>query len=292
MFTLTLSSSYQSWGMGHLDRDTDEIAECARYVQACKTAKYQSVDGNKLVIMGHSTGSQDILHYLYRPISHTSSPSFDRSLEHTVRPAVDGAIMQAPVSDRECIHWVLKHGFLGRTSDELQKVYDTLLAIANASSREADASHQPESTFDVILPIALTSQLGYPANTPLSARRFLSLVSPSSPASPSEDDLFSSDLSPERLASTFGMIGKRGLLRKTLLVLPSGADQAVPEWVDKDVLLKRWRAAADAGGVSNVWDSLSGPIPGASHALSDEDQAGPRKILVERVVQYLKKVEA
>ncbi|KAF4965901.1 hypothetical protein F66182_17992, partial [Fusarium sp. NRRL 66182] len=27
LFTLNLTSSYQSWGLGHLDRDTDEIAQ-------------------------------------------------------------------------------------------------------------------------------------------------------------------------------------------------------------------------------------------------------------------------
>lgn len=37
----------------------------------------------KIVIMGHSTGSQDVIHYLLN------------------RTGVDGGIMQAPVSDRE-----------------------------------------------------------------------------------------------------------------------------------------------------------------------------------------------
>lgn len=41
-----------------------------------------------VVIMGHSTGSQDVIHYLTSP-----SPS--------PRPKVDGGIMQAPASDRE-----------------------------------------------------------------------------------------------------------------------------------------------------------------------------------------------
>ena len=40
--------------------------------------------------MGHSTGSQDVIHYLTSPSS-SSSP----------RPKVDGGIMQAPASDRE-----------------------------------------------------------------------------------------------------------------------------------------------------------------------------------------------
>lgn len=44
----------------------------------------------KVVVMGHSTGSQDVIHYL-------SSPQSDDER----RPEVDGGIMQAPASDRE-----------------------------------------------------------------------------------------------------------------------------------------------------------------------------------------------
>lgn len=43
----------------------------------------------KVVIMGHSTGSQDVIHYLTA-----------RARGVTLAP-VDGGIMQAPVSDRE-----------------------------------------------------------------------------------------------------------------------------------------------------------------------------------------------
>jgi len=241
--------------------------------------------------MGHSTGSQDVLHYLYRSNPCTSAPAFDLSLEHVTRSAVDGAILQAPVSDRECIHWVLKTGFLGRTSEELREVYDNLVSTAEASLRETSKNGQSGRTFDQTLPIALTSQLGYPADTPLSARRFLSLVSPDSPASPSEDDLFSSDLSTSHLETTFGMISQRGLLRKSLLVLPSGADQAVPDWIDKAALLERWRTAANGGG-KDIWNAeLSGPVPGASHALSNDDQAEPRSVLNERVLGFLKKLD-
>jgi hypothetical protein len=43
----------------------------------------------KVVFMGHSTGSQDVIHYLTSPSDLTS------------RPGVEGGIMQAPASDRE-----------------------------------------------------------------------------------------------------------------------------------------------------------------------------------------------
>lgn len=282
LFTLNLTSSYQAWGLGHLDRDTNEIAQCVQYIREYKGASFG--DG-KIVLMGHSTGSQDVLHYLYRPNPHTNLSAFDKDLQHVTRPAVDGAVLQAPVSDREAIHYVLKTGIGGRTPEQCRSVYQELLSIAKAATPE-------DYDCDILLPLHLTSQLGYPPSHPVSRRRFLSLVSRESPQSPSEDDLFSSDLSDEQLIKTFGMIHERGLLAYKLLVLPSGADQSVPEWVDKQAILARWREATDRGGQVQLWDGEnSGPVPNASHALSNDDQEEPRKFLVEKVLQYLSGLE-
>ncbi|KAL2261056.1 hypothetical protein VTK26DRAFT_4744 [Humicola hyalothermophila] len=281
LFTLNLTSALNSWGFSHLDRDTDEIAKCIQYIKEYKERRFGP--GGKLVLMGHSTGSQSVLHYLSRPNPHTSTPAFDPDLEHVLRPALDGAIMQAPVSDREASKLVVSEGFLGRTPSELRKVYDQLVKMAKDPERQ-------DGPWDTMLPLSLTSQLGY-RNYPVSARRFLSLVSPDSPQFPSEDDMFSSDLGDEQLAQTFGMIGERGLLKQKLLVLMSGADQAVPSWVDKDKLLARWKAATNQNGAARIWDDRSGQIPGASHALSNDDQAEPRKFLVSKVLAYLADVE-
>ncbi|KIV99315.1 uncharacterized protein PV09_08976 [Verruconis gallopava] len=279
VFTLNLTSSYQSWGLGHLDRDTDELARCVQYVKDYKTTKYGA---GRIVIMGHSTGSQDVLHYLSKPNPLTSRPSFDPGLHHVKRLAVDGAIMQAAVSDREVIKLLLelKDGWGDKTQDEMKELYNKLVAL----SKEAQESGKPG---DVLLPLALTNCI-YPMNTPLTCRRFLSLVSPSSPQTPSEDDLFSSDISDEQLEETFGMIKERGLLTGKLLVLSSGADQSVPEWVDKKKLLSRWKTATNHGDKYDIWDEEhSGIIPGASHALSNDDQAECRKDLCRRVLGFL-----
>jgi hypothetical protein len=284
LFSLNLTSSYQSWGFGHLDRDTDEIAQCIRHIKDYKTAQFGAP--GKLVLMGHSTGSQCVLHYLSRPNPHTTTPRFDRGLEHAKRPAIDGGIMQAPVSDREAIQLIMRDGFLGRTPAEMRETYDRLVAMA----REAVADKDQEC--DSMLPIPLTAQFGYPRNTPVSCRRFLSLVSPDSPRAPAEDDTFSSDLGDEQLAKTFGMIRQRGLLRHKLMVLMSGADQAVPDWVNKEGLLARWRRATDGDRATQIWDQeRSGLIPGASHALSNDDQAEPRAFLVRRMLSYLAELE-
>lgn len=277
-----MTSSYQAWGLGHLDRDTNEIARCVQYVKDYKTTRFGE---GKVVLMGHSTGSQHVLHYLHRPNPHTCIPAFDSELEHINRLVIDGAIMQAPVSDREAIQYVLREGWLGKSSSEVRAAYEQLKTMAEEAVKDGQS-------YDTILPISMTSQIGYPSNTPLSCRRFLSLVSPDSPRSPQEDDLFSSDLSDERLKATFGMIGSRGLLRHKLLVLPSGSDQSVPDWVDKEALLSRWARATDRTEGSQIWDKdLSGPIPGASHALSNDDQAEPRRYLTRTLLAYLQNLE-
>ena len=283
LFTINLTSSYQAWGLGHLDRDTTEIAQCIEYVNEYKQAKFGG--GGKVVLMGHSTGSQDVLHYLYRSNPHTSLSSFDKDLQHMKRPVIDGAIMQAPVSDREAINWVLEKGIGSKKASDCREAYEKLIAIAQEEARNNRAC-------DTLLPLDITSQLGYPASHPVSCRRFLSLVSPDSPNTPQEDDLFSSDISDEQLDKTFGMIHERALLRYKLLVMPSGADQAVPDWIDKAKLLARWQKAADRNGSAQIWDTEnSGPIPNASHALSNDDQAEPRQYLVEKVQNYLSGLE-
>ena len=92
VFSLNLTSSYQSWGLGHLDRDTNELAQCLNYIKDYKSEKYGA---GKIVLMGHSTGSQCVLHYLSRPNPHTTTPAFDSGLQHIKRMPLDGAIMQA-----------------------------------------------------------------------------------------------------------------------------------------------------------------------------------------------------
>ncbi|KAH9208217.1 hypothetical protein DL95DRAFT_345715, partial [Leptodontidium sp. 2 PMI_412] len=287
LFTLNLSSSYGQWGTGHLDRDTDELAECISYISAYKAAQSKDADADakrKVVVMGHSTGSQVVLHYLHRENPHKGSYAFDKDLVHVKRPVLDGAIMQAPVSDRQAIHWICKEGFGEKTPAEMQSVYEELLNLAR-EARSEDG--------DSLAPLRLSSVI-YPH--PISYRRFLSLCSPDSPEKPGEDDLFSSDLSDEFLKTTFGMVAERGLLRGKLMVLYSEKDQSVPDYVDKVGLMKRWQKAADEGGErvgkEKVWDEeFTAVIPNASHALSNDDQSEPRRFLAEKVLGYLTRVE-
>lgn len=272
LFSILLSSSYGGWGIGSLDRDVEEIGQCVRYIRDLKAARLPGAppESGKIVVMGHSTGSQDVLHYLYQanPIPHTD---FDLGLQQMVRPELNGAILQAPVSDREAIWDAIESA---AEPNELRDAYEQLVSLAQRYPYTGD-------NLDSLLPLDMTAKLGLPGD-PVSSRRFLSLASPDSPGNPSEDDLFSSDLSDKRLQETFGMIATRGVMKSKILVLYSGNDEFCPKSVDKERLLQRWKTATEAGGAS--WDSEnSGVVPGASHNVADDGQ----KDLMDRVLHYL-----
>jgi hypothetical protein len=272
VFNLLLSSSYTGWGVGSLDKDVEEIGACVDFVRQLRG------EGGKVVVMGHSTGSQDVLHYLYSELSqdHGSEEQREkRSGGGRRRPVLDGAIMQAPVSDRESLLAGLRSG-----SHPFRTTYDQLVNMAKTQPITKDG-------IDSILPLSLTAVVGFPSDTPLSARRFLSLASPDSPGQPLEDDLFSSDLDDQQLKGTFGVVGERGLLRSKLLVLYSGADEHAAPWVDKEALMKRWAVATDTRQPEK-WDHEgSAVIPGASHNVKDVGQDE----LIARVTGYLNRVE-
>lgn len=74
------SSAYENFGRSSIDVDVAELSALVSHLRKQGT--------RTVVVMGHSTGSQDVLHYL------------------THRTDADGGIMQAPVSDRE--HFILQ----------------------------------------------------------------------------------------------------------------------------------------------------------------------------------------
>lgn len=278
LFSILLTSSYNGFGVGSLDRDVEEIGQCVRYIRDLKAARLPGAppEHGKIVVMGHSTGSQDVLHYLYSP-NPLPKTAFNVGLQYMHRPELDGAIMQAPVSDREAILATLKSA---EEPNELRGVYEQLVNSAKTRPWTEDRK-------DTLLPMNLTGKLGLPGDAPLSARRFLSLASPDSPEDPSQDDLFSSDLSDKRLQETFGMIASRGILQSKLMVLYSGSDEYCPPWVDKGKLMERWQQATEAGGAK--WDAEhSSIITGASHNVRDAGQPE----LIGRVLRYLQSLES
>ncbi|KAL5337374.1 hypothetical protein BJX70DRAFT_409275 [Aspergillus crustosus] len=226
------------------------------------------------VLSSSSTGGQDVLQYISScnpRNSHSHPQDHNETPMPTLRPKVDGAIMQAPVSDRQAIQWVLREGTKRHTAAELQRIYNHGIEFAQKHLFEDHTS------LDTIVLLSVTTALGYPASTAISSRRFLSLSSPDSPRSPSDEDLFSSDLSDERLKKTFGIISHRGVLKDKLLVLYSGSDPYVPPEVDKGALMERWRR--------------SGIIPGPTHTLEGRGQEGQRMVLVQKVARFLNDIE-
>ncbi|KAJ5792878.1 uncharacterized protein N7503_008856 [Penicillium pulvis] len=271
VFSILLTSSYNGFGVSSLDLDVEEIAQCVQFIRNLKG------ESGKVVLMGHSTGSQDVLHYLHSPNPLPKDSDFDIGLKYLTRPVLDGAIMQAPVSDREAI----KHHV--ETSDQPSEGRGAYEQLVSAAKRQP----WTHDKIDSILPMNMTGMLGLPGNAPLSARRFLSLVSPDSPQNPAADDLFSSDLTDKRHQETFGQIGSRGILnpKSKFLILYSGSDEYCPPWVNKEALLQKWQQATEAGGAS--WDTENGGIvSGACHNVSGEGQED----LISRVVRYLQSI--
>ena len=247
-----LTSSYSGWGTSSLSLDVAEIAKCITYIRTTRPS-------GKIVLMGHSTGSQDVMHYFISP-HHASEAG-------NPQPKIDGGILQASVSDREALVETLPPG-----------VYDASVALA----REYVATGRAED----VLPSASTSEC---FSAPICARRWLSLTSPG-PEHDGEEDYFSSDLSYERLKSTFGKMGANkasggGPVRISFLY--GGADQFVPAWVDKAGLVRKWEGFVKEGG--GIVDEGSGIVEGASHNLDGVPEA-VLKDLVARVVGFLERV--
>lgn len=102
------SGCYDGYGTGSLNRDCDELAALVQHLQARGVSD--------IVLMGHSTGSQDVIHYL-----------------SSTRAAVQGGIMVAPASDRE---------FFERDRDP-----DWATALERAN--ELIRAGKPDTTLDV-----------------------------------------------------------------------------------------------------------------------------------------------
>ncbi|PMD63513.1 DUF1749-domain-containing protein [Hyaloscypha bicolor E] len=161
-----LSSSYTGWGTVSLQKDASELSDCISYFRGIKTGK--------IVLMGNSTGCQDIIEYL-------------TGAGHENRPSIEGGIIQAPVSDREALVMMMDPDLYRNSCLAAQKMVD-------------------EGNGEEILPKKETGNV-FPA--PCTAKRWLSLASPNHDG---DDDFFSSDLSDEQLGKTFGRLKKRSPL--------------------------------------------------------------------------------
>lgn len=162
---IVLSSSYSGWGTLSINDDVREIAQCVAYFRDLRPK-------GKVVLLGHSTGSQDVLHYL---------------IADGERPKIDGGILQSPVSDREALTTVLSPA-----------EYESSVKLAR--------EYVDDNRGGDVLPARITGAL---LPSPVSANRWMSLASPG-PDHAGEEDYFSSDLDDERIKRTFGKAGATG----------------------------------------------------------------------------------
>ncbi|KAF3918995.1 hypothetical protein ABW20_dc0109792 [Dactylellina cionopaga] len=197
--------------------------------------------------MGHSTGCQDVMEYLCR-----------LEVSQQADGLLDGAILQAPVSDREALAMIMGKDAYDRSWKHAQRLIK--------AGRGND-----------IMPSQITQNI---FESPCTASRWYSL---SSPLHDGADDFFSSDTPMENLEATFGKITPA---RTPVLILYSGADEFTPKNVDKKALVGRWVEVCGRCGV-NVDLENSGVIAGATHNFAG-CQEGVMKEVLRRLGGFLR----
>lgn len=185
-----LTSSYSGYGMSSLNQDAKELDQLIRFL-------INKDESERVVLLGHSTGCQDIVHYF------RTNAAFSE---------VRGAILQAPVSDREY------NATLPQTV--------SMLDLASKMISEGQGSE--------LMPRKANPRV------PITAYRYHSLC-----AYNGDDDLFSSDLSEEQLRERLGHMSNT-----PCQVIFSMADEYVPEHADKKALVDRLCRAM--GGAERV----------------------------------------
>jgi len=169
------SSDLGGFGTSSLEGDAQELAQLIEHI---KTRSSDPCVG-KLVIMGHSTGCQDVLTFL----------SQDRLLSKETGDEcihVDGGICQAPVSDRDYFEaYVTPH-----SAQQLQECRDKLFKHQpSALLDRSNAKHKPESLHG-----RGTGNSEAVLNPAFTAYRFASLND-----SNGDDDFFSNNFSDDQI---------------------------------------------------------------------------------------------
>lgn len=213
------SSSYTGFGHGSLDQDADEMMELVHYLLVHRQAE-------RICFIGHSTGCQDICHFLQTKYDH---PLWQQApFSHAI---VAGAVLQAPVSDRE------------QPAALEPQTYQSNLQMAKDMCQAGKGEEcMPRAAFWA----------------PITAQRFVDLQSVGG-----LDDYFSSDYTDKQLADRLEAAGKWPALH--MLVAFSGSDEYVAPNLDTQGHTQRLADAANTLR-SNVATALH--LPAANHNLS------------------------
>ncbi|EST07024.1 Protein of unknown function DUF1749 [Kalmanozyma brasiliensis GHG001] len=257
-----LSSNMGGYGQCTLEGDAQEMASCVAHLR-------QQGKSGKMVLMGHSTGCQDAIAYLL---------GAERARGEATR--VDGAILQAPVSDRE---WYESQRDVVSAA-EWDKMEAELEHATNLVRSGQGSKLLPRQ--EVVLPTqpgdAGEGNAAAMQDPAMTAYRLWSLR-----AKGGDDDFFSLDLSDEDITAKDE--GARGFgravanlqaaaLTAKILALIGDQDDSLPEG-NADRLLERWtRLLGPTGGFE------AKILQGANHqASSDEATAA----LAEAVSAFL-----
>ncbi|KAF9364022.1 hypothetical protein BGX34_002741 [Mortierella sp. NVP85] len=183
LIQVMLSSSHMGYGISSLQDDVRELDVLFTFLRE-ERAK------TRLFIVGHSTGCQDAISY---------------AIYGQHRAAIQGIILQGPVSDRE---------FMASSID----MYGKYLRVAQRMINDGKAQELMVREVDV---------------APVTAYRFNSLASVGG-----DDDMFSSDIPFEKMQALFGQV------KNPLIWVHSGKDEYVPEHINKVQLVSQLAAAS------------------------------------------------
>ncbi|KAK6819478.1 hypothetical protein PG987_015961 [Apiospora arundinis] len=122
LFELRMASSYTQFGFKRLSDDVADIAALVSYLR--------SLGKQRIVLMGHSTGTQDCMEYV--------SPAYSDL------PPVDGFILQAPACDRGAL-------LMGMGAEKLEQSVQTArgLIAAGKGHERMPTDVVPAGVFDV-----------------------------------------------------------------------------------------------------------------------------------------------
>lgn len=238
LIQIGLTSSNIGWGTGSLTRDSSEINQLIDFLKKDDgDSKLNGLTRENIVLMGHSTGCQNSLHFI-------SKSGFGEK--------ISGLILQASVCDREAM--TLQFGSFEKI-DETVNFAKSL--IAKGEANEIMPRKYCELFFGV----------------PINASRWASLSSERG-----DDDFFGSYLTLEDHKKTFGKVDK------PLLVLFSGSDEYVPEFINKEKLVDGFKEATDP----KYWSPYSKIVDGALHNIGPGSKETSVPIMLESVSSFIK----